>query len=398
MPSHAAPELPFSPARRLAAIQPFYVMELVKAADALSAAGRSIIHMSIGEPDFTAPPPVVAALAEAVAAGQSGYTPAVGIAPLREAIAAHYQTVYGLTIDPRRIVVTAGASAALLLASAVLLDAGQEILLPDPSYPCNRHIVAAFNARPKLIPAGPEKRFQLDAADVATHWGDATRGVLLASPSNPTGTSILPEALAEVLAVVRQKRGFLIVDEIYNGLSYGHAPRSALALGEDVIVVNSFSKYFNMTGWRLGWLVLPEALVPAVEKVAQNLFICASAPAQQAALACFSAEALAIYEGRRREFQARRDYLVPALRELGFAIPVEPDGAFYVYADVRRFGLSSDQLAHRLLHEAGVCCVPGRDFGQHAPEDWMRFSYATSLDRLKEAVRRMAEVLAPLRG
>ena len=393
--------MPYLPAARLSAIQPFYVMELVKAADALAAAGRSIIHMSIGEPDFTAPPPVLAALAEAVAAGRSGYTPAVGITPLRDAISAHYKKQYGLDVPASRIVITAGASAALLLASAILLDAEQELLMPDPSYPCNRHIVAAFNAVPKLIPSGPEKRFQLDAADVEMHWGPKTRGVLLASPSNPTGTSILPQELAEVLAAVRRKRGFLMVDEIYKGLSYVSAgtfsPHSALSLGDDVIVINSFSKYFNMTGWRLGWLVVPEALIPEVEKLAQNLFICASAPAQYAALACFSDEALSIYEARRLEFQARRDYLLPALRVLGFDIPVEPDGAFYIYANVRRFGLPSDVLAHRLLHEAGVCCVPGRDFGQNQPDDWMRFSYATSLDKLKEAVRRMKAVLEPLR-
>ena len=395
--STSLPEpLPFKPATRLAAIQPFHVMELVKAADALSAAGRSIIHMSIGEPDFTAPEPVIAALTEAVTAGRSGYTPAVGIPALRAAISAYYCSVYGLDIAPGRIVITAGASAALLLAAAVLLDAGQEILLPDPSYPCNRHIVAAFNAVPTLIPAGPEKRFQLDADDVSRHWTEVTRGVLLASPSNPTGTTILPGQLAAVLNEVRQRRGFLIVDEIYNGLVYGHAPQSALALGDDVIVVNSFSKYFSMTGWRLGWLVVPEALAPEVEKVAQNLFICASAPAQHAAVACFSPAALAIYESRRQAFELRRDYLVPALRGLGFDIPVEPDGAFYVYASVARFGLSSDELAHRLLHEAGVCCVPGRDFGHHAPEQWMRFSYATSLENLHEAVRRMGRVLGPL--
>ena len=394
--------LPYSTASRLAAIQPFYVMELIKEADALVASGRSIIHMSIGEPDFTAPPQVLAALAEAMTAGRSGYTPAVGLSALREAISGHYRTALGIDVPAGRIVVTAGASAALLLASAVLLDAGDEILMPDPSYPCNRHIVAAFNAHPKLIPAGPEKRFQLDAEDVALHWGERTRGVLLASPSNPTGTSILPQQLAEVRAVVREKGGFLIVDEIYQGLSYGldgaSVPQSALALGDDVIVVNSFSKYFNMTGWRLGWLVVPEFLVREFEKVSQNLFICASSPAQHAALACFSQEALAIYEARRLEFQARRDYLVPALRRLGFEIPVVPDGAFYVYARVTRFGISSDVLAHRLLHEAGVCCVPGRDFGENAPNDWMRFSYATSMENLREAVRRMSEVLSPLRG
>lgn len=385
---------PFTTASRLAQIEPFHVMELVKQADALAAAGRSIIHMSIGEPDFTAPAPVVAALAQAVAEGRSGYTPALGIGALREAIAGHYRLVYGLDVAPARIVVTAGASAALLLASAALLDAGDEILLPDPSYPCNRHIVAAFNAIPKLIDSGPEKRFQLDAADVAAHWGARTKGVLLASPSNPTGTSILPAALAEVHAAVRARGGFVIVDEIYNGLSYGHAPRTALALGDDVVVVNSFSKYFNMTGWRLGWLVVPQWLTAQVEKLAQNLFICASAPAQHAALACFDLATLAIYEGRRAKFERRRDFIVPALRALGFDIPVTPDGAFYVYADVSRLAPDSGELAQRLLTEAGVCVVPGYDFGRNAPEKWLRFSYATSLGNLEAAVGRIEDFLA----
>jgi aspartate/methionine/tyrosine aminotransferase len=385
---------PFAIASRLAQIEPFHVMELVKQADALMAAGRSVIHMSIGEPDFTAPASVVGALARAVAEGRAGYTPALGINSLREAIAGHYRLVYGLDVAPARIIVTAGASAALLLASATLLDPGDEILLPDPSYPCNRHIIAAFNAIPKLIDSGPEKRFQLDPADVATHWGARTKGVLLASPSNPTGTSILPAVLAEVHAAVRARGGFVIVDEIYNGLSYGHLPRSALELGEDIVVVNSFSKYFNMTGWRLGWLVVPPWLTAQVEKLAQNLFICASAPAQHAALACFEPATLAIYEERRAEFERRRNFIVPALRELGFDVPVEPDGAFYVYADASRLAPDSGEFAQRLLTEAGVCVVPGHDFGRNTPEKWLRFSYATSLGNLETAVGRIAEFLA----
>jgi aspartate/methionine/tyrosine aminotransferase len=385
--------LPFPVASRLQSIHPFQVMELVKRADRLAAEGRSIIHMSIGEPDFAAPAPVSAALATAVAAGRTGYTPAVGIDALREAIAGHYRSAYGVDVSPQRIVVTAGASAALLLASAALLDAGDEILMPDPSYPCNRHIVSAFNAVPRLIPSGPEKRFQLDANDVSGNWSSRMRGVLLASPSNPTGTTILPAELTAVHQEVRRRKGFLIVDEIYNGLSYGHAPHTALALGDDVMVVNSFSKFFCMTGWRLGWLVLPEALVPEVEKLAQNLFICASAPAQHAAVRCFDSEVLAICEARRQEFAERREFLVPALRGLGFRIPIEPDGAFYVYADVSRFGRPSAELADALLDEAGVCVVPGHDFGANDPSRWMRISYATSLGRLEEAVGRMRRFL-----
>lgn len=388
-------------ARRLGSIAPFYVMELVKAADALAASGRSIIHLSIGEPDFTAPPEVIAAMTAALGTGDSGYTAALGLPALREAIATRYRCDYGLDVPANRIVITAGASGALLLAMAALIDEGDEVLMPDPCYPCNRHIITALAGHSRLIPCGPKKGFQLSADDVDRHWDARTRGVLLASPANPTGVSVTAETLATVRAAVRRHDGFLVVDEIYNDLryedSYPAQRSSALALGDDVIVVNSFSKYFSMTGWRLGWLVLPAHLVPEVEKLAQNLFICASTPAQHAALACFSEGSLAIYEERRLEFKARRDFLVPALQRLGFEIPVSPNGAFYIYANTARFGLPSDILAHRLLHEAGVCCVPGRDFGHFQPEAWMRFSYATSLERLKEAVARMAPILDRLR-
>jgi aspartate/methionine/tyrosine aminotransferase len=388
---------PFPLAQRVTAIETFHAMALFKRAQAMAAAGRDVIQMSVGEPDFGATPAVVAALNAAVAKGQMGYTPYSGIPALREAIAAHYQQVHGVNVSPSRIMVTTGASGALQLACALLLDVGSEVLMPDPTYPCNRHIVSAFNATTKLIPAGPEKRYQLDAQDIATHWGPATRGVMLASPSNPTGTTIAPEALAGVLKEVRQRQGFLVMDEIYNGLTYGGPrPPTSLALGDDVIVINSFSKYFCMTGWRLGWLVLPESLVTHAEKIAMNLFICPSATAQYAALACFEPESLALYEERRAEFGHRRDYMVGALRALGFGVPTEPDGAFYVYADVSRFGMTGDQLADKLLEEAGVCIVPGKDFGLHDCDRWVRVTYATALPRLQEAVARMAVVLGPL--
>jgi aspartate/methionine/tyrosine aminotransferase len=414
--------LAFPTASRLAAIEPFHAMALFRRAVAMEGLGQPVIHMSLGEPDFTAPPPVLAALDAAVKAGRTGYTPACGITPLREAIAAHYERVHGVTVDPLRIVVTTGATGALQLACALLLDPGSEVLMPDPTYPCNRHIVSAFNATTKLIPAGPDKRFQLDAADIAEHWGERTRGAMLASPSNPTGTTIAPDALQALLAELRSRSGFLVFDEIYNELTYPGAPtsatkppadsgaspgrgaapgrsgkpRTALALGDDVIVINSFSKYFCMTGWRLGWLVIPEALAADVEKLAMNLYICPPAPAQHAALACFTPESIAIYEQRRAEFARRRDYIVPALRALGFGVPTEPDGAFYVYADVSRFGLPSHLMADELLDEAKVCLVPGMDFGVHDAQRWMRVTYSTSLDRLEEAVARMGRYLANL--
>ena len=381
-------------ASRVQNIAPFHVMELAKMAAALEQQGRNIIHMGIGEPDFTAAPAVVAAATQAMADGKMQYTSATGLPALREAISAHYRRVYGVEVVPSRIVVTAGASAALLLACAALVEKDTEVLMPDPSYPCNRHFVAAFEGRAKMIESGPEHRFQLSAQMVREHWSAATRGVLLASPSNPTGTSILPEELAQIVDVVRQHQGFTIVDEIYQGLSYEGPPFSALSLGEDVIVINSFSKYFNMTGWRLGWLVLPEQLVPAIEKLAQNLFICASSIAQHAGLACFAPESLALYEQRKAEFKRRRDYIVPQLQRLGFKVPVVPDGAFYVYADCSAISDDADQLTIDMLNKAGVVLVPGLDFGPATAHRYIRLSYATSMENLQEAVARLERYLA----
>ncbi len=381
-------------ARRTAHIDPFHVMELVKRAVALEHAGRSIIHLSIGEPDFTAPEPVVDALERAARAGHTQYTAAVGTARLREAIAADYLRRHGLQVDPARIVVTAGASAALTLACCALVDPGDAVLMTDPSYPCNRHFVAAFDGLPQLVPVDADTRFQMSEALLCAHWGPNTRGTLLASPANPTGTSIPFDELGRIVAAVRERGGFTIVDEIYLGLSYAGTPRSALAHGDDVIVINSFSKYFSMTGWRLGWLVVPPAMVPTFEKLAQNLFICASTLAQHAALACFDPASLAVCESRREAFRERRDYIVPAMRGLGFGAPVMPDGAFYAWLDCSRFG-DSDALATRLLEEAGVSLVPGADFGRHEPQRWMRLSYATGLDQLQQAVERIGRTLGP---
>ena len=385
-------------AQRVHAIEPFRVMEMVKAAADLRRAGNDVISMSVGEPDFTAPDIVAQAAMDAIRGGVTQYTESLGLRELREAISGHYAAVQGLDIDPRRIVITAGASAGLLLACAALVSSGDEVLMPDPSYPCNRHFVASFGGAPVLVPSSHEDRYQLSAAHVAERWSERARGVLVASPSNPTGTSMTPQQLREMLGAVRARDGFAIVDEIYQGLSYDHKPVSALALDPDVITVNSFSKYFNMTGWRLGWLVVPDSLVPTFEKLAQNLFICAPTVAQHAALACFKPEALAIFEERRLEFQRRRDYLVPALRALGFGVPVMPDGAFYVYADISQVAhrLRGDSAAFALdvLHRSHVAIVPGDDFGVAAPGRHVRFSYATKYERIEEAVERLRRLLA----
>jgi len=351
--------------------------------------GCSIIHMGIGEPDFTAAPQAIEAARRAMEQGLTQYTSALGLPALRQAISTHYQQTYGLHVPPGRIIVTAGASGALLLACAALVEKGAEVLMPDPSYPCNRHFVAAFEGQARMIPSGPAERFQLSDEMVRASWGPATRGVMLASPSNPTGTSIEAAELARIVASVRARGGFTIVDEIYQGLTYDAPPFSALSLGEDIIVINSFSKYFNMTGWRLGWLVVPESLVPHVEKLAQNLFICASAISQYAGLACFEPEALAVFEERKAEFRRRRDYIVPALEDVGFTIPVKPDGAFYVYANCSALSNDANQLTRDVLQQAGVVIVPGLDFGEHAAQQYIRVSYATSMENLREAILRL---------
>jgi aspartate/methionine/tyrosine aminotransferase len=390
-------------AARLDRIEPFYVMECAKAASEIarsevcdpSRGGRPMIFLNIGEPDFGAPPLVREAAERAVRAGRTQYTDATGLPALRERISAWYASRFGLDIAPSRIVVTAGASAALQLACLALVDRDDEVLLPDPSYPCNRHFVAAAEGRAVLLPASPEARFQLSAAGVEAAWGERTRGVLLASPSNPTGTSIDPEEMGRIVAAVRRRGGFTLVDEIYLGLSFeerfGH---SALMHGDDVISINSFSKYFSMTGWRLGWLVLPPSLVPAVEKLAQNLYICASTVSQHAALACFEPETLAECERRRAEFKARRDFLVPALEAMGLHVPVMPDGAFYAWADCSAHSPSSWDFAFELMRTAQVAITPGRDFGHHRSERWVRLSYASSMAQLHEATARIAQALS----
>ncbi|HNQ10511.1 MAG TPA: pyridoxal phosphate-dependent aminotransferase [Giesbergeria sp.] len=389
---------------RAARIEPFYVMEIAKAAQALAAevAGSSspMIFLNIGEPDFTAPPLVQEAAAKAVRDGATQYTQALGIAPLRERISDWYAQRFGVQVPARRIAITAGASAALQLACLALIDAGDEVLMPDPSYPCNRHFVSAAEGTAVLIPTTAQERFQLSADKVRAAWTERTRGVLLASPSNPTGTSIAPEELRRIHGVVQEHGGITLIDEIYLGLSYeeqfGH---TALAIDDDIISINSFSKYFNMTGWRLGWMVVPEALVPVVERLAQNLFICPSTIAQHAALACFEAESLAEYERRRAEFKARRDYFIPALQSLGLQVPVMPDGAFYAWADCsaacERLGVNGSwDLAYALLSQAHLAVTPGRDFGTHDPQRYVRFSTANSMAQLQEAVARLQPLLA----
>lgn len=387
-PHHDAPV-----ARRMAEIEPFHVMDLLARARQLEVEGRSIVHMEIGEPDFDTPQPVIDAAQRALRAGETHYTPAMGLPALREAIADFYLQRYGVVIPARRIVITSGASGALLLALGVLLDRDSEVLLADPGYPCNRHFVRFVEGRARGIEVDASTGYQLNAELLRQHWTDETRAVLLSSPSNPTGTVIAPDELAAMSDFVQDRNAALLVDEIYHGLIYDGPDDTALASSDELFVINSFSKYFCMTGWRLGWLVVPERYIREVEKLMQNLFIAAPTLAQYAALEAFQPETMEILDRRREQFRQRRDYLLPALRDLGFNIPVTPQGAFYLYADCSRFTDNSYQFALDLLERAGVAVTPGIDFGNHLPHKHLRFAYTTSMEQLEEGVRRLAEYL-----
>ncbi len=392
---------------RASRIEPFYVMEVAKAASALARkvadTDRPMIYLNIGEPDFTAAPLVQAAAATAIERGQTQYTQATGLEPLRERISAWYATRFRVQVPARRIIVTAGASAALQLACLALVESGDEILMPDPCYPCNRQFVNAAEGTAVLLPTDAASRFQLSADQVAAAWNPKTRGVLLASPSNPTGTSIHPDELRRIHGVVQQHGGITLIDEIYLGLSHDATyGQTALALDDQVISINSFSKYFCMTGWRLGWMVVPDALVPVIERLAQNLFICPSTVAQYAALACFEDASIAEFERRRAEFKARRNYFIPALNALGLTVPVMPDGAFYAWADCSSAGarlagkgapLDSWDTAFALMERAHVAVTPGRDFGSFETSRFIRFSTASSMAQLQAAVSRLQELL-----
>jgi len=380
-------------AARVGAIEPFHVMEVQTAARALEAAGRSVVHMEIGEPDFPTPPQVLAAAGRALAGGGIYYTSALGLPELREAIARHYAEHFGVAVAPERVIVTAGSSAGLLLVMALLVDRDQQILLSDPGYPCNRHFVRVLEGEPVGLPVGPQTNYQLSAELVERAWSPRTRGVLIASPSNPTGTQVPPAGMRDIAATVARRGGRLIVDEIYLGLSYDEKPQSALAVAgahaDDLFVVSSFSKFFNMTGWRLGWVVAPERHVRDLEKIAQNLYISPATVSQRAALACFEPATLALLEERRLAFRDRRDFLVPALRELGFGIPVTPTGGFFVYADSSRFAADSLAFCRDVLEAVGVAITPGIDFGSHRAAAHVRFAYTIERAKLEDGVDRL---------
>jgi aspartate/methionine/tyrosine aminotransferase len=379
-------------ARRAAEIEPFEVMDVLARAQALERAGRRVVHMEIGQPDFTAPAPVVEAGVRALREGRTAYTAALGLDSLRESIAGHYAERFSQKVDPARIAITAGASGGLLTVTALYVDAGDEILVPDPGYPGYRHFVRAFEGTARTLPVSAATEFQPTLEMVQAAWGPRTKGLLLGSPSNPTGTLISKPELKNIAGFIAERGGVLMVDEIYQGLVYGMEPWTAHGLPGEVVLINSFSKYFCMTGWRLGWVVLPQAALRGFEKLAQHLFISAPAAAQYAAVAAFSAESIAILEKRREEFARRRDFLVPALKKAGLKIPAEPHGAFYVYADV---GRDARAFARELLEKEAVATTPGVDFGANATANYVRFAYTRSMEDLEDAVRRLARFRAP---
>lgn len=388
----------YRPARRLADIEPFHVVELLTRARQLESEGRDIIHMEVGEPDFPTPEPITKAAVAAIQGGKTLYTQALGLPELRTAISDFYRERYGVAVAASRIAITNGASGALNLAFAALANPGDEWLLADPGYPCNRHILRTYEGCPISMPVGPDSNFQPTPAMLRQYWNEKTAGLLVASPANPTGTLLTLSEIEALAAACRDKQGHFMVDEIYHGLTYApqevplgdeiSAP-TACAAGDDIWVINSFSKYFQMTGWRLGWMVIPEAYVRDVEKLAQNLVLCPSTPAQHAALAAFAPDTIAILEERRAEFRHRRDFLAPALEAIGFRVTARPEGAFYLYCDCSALADDSFALARDLLEKTGVAATPGLDFGSNAPEKHIRFAYTTGVPRLAEAVERL---------
>lgn len=379
--------------RRSHEIAPFHVMSLLARANALEQAGFDVIHLEIGEPDFTTAEPIVRAGQAALAAGHTRYTAARGLPALRQAIAGFYRSRHRLDIDPERILVTPGGSGALLLASSLLVDPGRHWLLADPGYPCNRHFLRLVEGAAQLVPVGPDSGYQLTPELVERHWNAASVGALVASPANPTGTTLDAAQLAALSAALKARGGHLVVDEIYHGLTYGFDAPSVLEVDDEAFVLNSFSKYFGMTGWRLGWLVAPQRAVPELEKLAQNLYISAPSMAQHAALACFEPETIAVFEQRREQFRQRRDYLLPALRALGFRIDVEPQGAFYLYCDVSAFTDDAQAFCAHFLETEHVAFTPGLDFGHHRAGQHVRIAYTQEVARLQEAVARIGRGL-----
>jgi aspartate/methionine/tyrosine aminotransferase len=377
--------------RRIDQIEPFRVMQLLERAKALEAAGRHIIHMEIGEPDFPTPAPVIEAARSHLEIGDNFYTPSTGEPKLQAALSDWYRQEYGVAVAPERILITPGTSGAFSLIYAALLEPGESILLSDPGYPCQRNFIRLAGGEPINIPVGPESRYHLSAELIRRHWQQGTRAAVLINPSNPTGTLIEADAMADVASTCRESGGYLISDEIYHGLTYGVRARCALEFDAQAIVVNGFSKRWAMTGWRIGWLIVPDELIDACRRVMQNIFIAAPTLSQHAAIAALGCSKEV--EAMRLAYDERRRYLLEALPGLGFDIVIEPQGAFYIYANVKNITANARDFCWDLLEQAGVAVTPGEDFGSYLSDEHVRFSYATGMDDIREGVRRLKAYL-----
>ena len=377
-----------APARR-SAVPAFIVMDVISAAARREAAGERIIHMEVGQPGTAAPATARAAAANALEGQTLGYTEGLGMPALRARIARHYHDWYGVEVAAERVIVTTGSSAAFVLSFLALFDAGEKVLLPSPGYPCYRHILSALGVGSAILETGPDTRWMPTPEQVATAAGTSSgiAGLLVASPSNPTGTMLEPERLRGLIEACRAARLWFISDEIYHGLGYALPAETALATSDDVIVINSFSKYFSMTGWRIGWMVVPPALVRTVERLAQNLYICPSAISQTAALAAF--DATAELEANRAVYRANRELLLAELPKVGLDCIVPADGAFYLYVDVSRLTQDSRDFTRAMLEETGIAATPGIDFDEARGHTFVRFSYAGATTEMAEAIRRL---------
>jgi aspartate/methionine/tyrosine aminotransferase len=367
-------------------LSPFHVMDILAQANLLSQQGKTIYHLEIGEPDFPTAECIINSGIEALKQFKTHYTPALGLPELRNAVAEYYDRKFSVKINPQRIVITPGASGAIQLAISSLLDAGENILLADPGYPCNRNIAQILAAEAIAIPVGADSYYQLNADLVAKHWNEKTRAAMVATPSNPTGTLLPENQLMELCQFVEQKKGRLIVDEIYQGLVYDVNDTTTLAFSDECFVINSFSKYFGMTGWRIGWMVVPECYVNAIDRIAQNIFLAPPTISQYAALTALKSDTQVELDERRDEFKKRRDFLLPALQQLGFKVAVKPQGAFYIYANCEDFTDDSFTWVKQLLNEQGVALTPGIDFGNYLANKHCRFSYTQPIEVLQQAV------------
>jgi len=374
-------------------IKPFYVMELLEEAQVLERSGEDIVHMEIGEPDFATPLSIREAAIRAIEDGRTFYTHSLGLTDLRERIARFYLEKRGLPVSPERVVVTNGTSGAFFLLAASLLDRKRHLIISDPGYPCYRNFGTLLDSPTVALPVSRESAFQI-RPDQLKSIRVRSPLLMVCSPANPTGTVYSAGSLEGLANGIARKRGLMVVDEIYSGLCYKDEFPSALSISDDIVVVDGFSKTFAMTGWRLGWMVVPQALIRPIQRIAQNVFISPSTVAQYAALAAL--DATEEVDAMKRAYVERRAFLFPRLKEIGFELPAWPDGAFYIYASIEKWGMDSMVFVERALREAKVAITPGYDFGSHRAGSHVRFSYATKTDRLAEGCRRLGEWVSSL--